>query len=167
MSEWRKIPDYPDYEVSNFGSVRSLKFNKIKYLSQASVSADGAYRAIELWKNKQGKRQYIHRLVLKAFVGPPPTSRHECNHIDGDKSNNKATNLEWTTSSENKKHGVRNGLYPVGDECPWAKLTSKDVTTIKAMRADGMTYQAISEYFPVSRTQIGRIMNGKRWKQYG
>lgn len=40
------------------------------------------------------------------FLPPKPTDKHELNHIDGNKSNNAVSNLEWVTSSENKRHKV-------------------------------------------------------------
>ena len=47
----------------------------------------------------------VHRLVAHAFLGPPPSqSAREVNHIDGNCSNNRICNLEWTTPSENIRH---------------------------------------------------------------
>lgn len=52
---------------------------------------------------------YIHREVAKAFV-PNPDNKPSVNHIDGNKHNNCATNLEWATSSEQMQHAVKTGL---------------------------------------------------------
>ena len=166
-SHWKTIEEFPDYQVSQFGEVRSLKFDKTRILKQKSVGADRGYRSVELWKNRRGKKHFVHRLTLETFGGKPPTNKHECNHKNGIKHNNNFTNLEWTTSSENKTHGVQNGLYPSGDSCSWAKLTEKDVEAIKQMRQNGMTHQSIADQFNVQRRHIGRILDGTRWKNYG
>ena len=57
--------------------------------------------AIPSQGNKQCKR-YVHRLVAEAFI-PNPEGKREVNHIDGNKLNNEASNLEWVTSSENQR----------------------------------------------------------------
>jgi hypothetical protein len=167
MVVWLPIKDYPDYEVSDDGQVRSLKFSKIRILKQQHTGADRAYRRIELWYNRIPARFYVHTLVLQAFIGPPIGDKNECNHKDSIKHNNHIDNLEWVTSSGNKIHGVINGLYPCGEQCSWTKLSAENIMTIKDMYANGMTHEAIAKHFPVKRRQISRILQGTRWKNYG
>lgn len=57
------------------------------------------------------KRVYEHRLVALHYLDTPEPERTEVNHIDGNKLNNHYTNLEWVTSTENKQHAIKNGLY--------------------------------------------------------
>jgi len=56
-------------------------------------TADGQYRT-----------EAVHRLVTIAFLGPPPTKRHQVNHIDHTRTNNVPSNLEWVTPAENIQH---------------------------------------------------------------
>ena len=165
-SHWITIDYCTDYQVSQFGEIRSRKFDKIRTLKQKPVGRHRDYRAVELWNNGKSKQYYVHRLVLEAFSGGPPTSTHECNHKDGIKHNNHITNLEWTTSSENTRHAVQNKLHMSGEDCPWSKLTENDVETIKHMRQEGMTHKSIAEQFNVQSRQIGRILDGTRWKNH-
>ena len=69
------------------------------------------YLMVHLTKHNQIKSYLVHRLVAITFL-PNPESKPEVNHIDGDKLNNNAYNLEWTTRSDNLKHAYRNNLKP-------------------------------------------------------
>lgn len=53
----------------------------------------------------------LHRLVAMVWIGPQPDDKPWVNHKNGDKSNNHADNLEWTTISENIKHKFDTGLH--------------------------------------------------------
>lgn len=62
---WKTIEDYPDYQISNYGNVKSLKFGKEKIMKQEIDK--GNYRRIELFKNGKGKTFKVHRLVYFTF----------------------------------------------------------------------------------------------------
>ena len=99
---WKTIEEAPNYEVSNLGRVRNKKTQRI--LNPGAYGATGYKQvnmAIPSEGNKQRKR-YVHRLVAMAFVDNPEGKR-EVDHINGDKTDNRAENLEWVTSSENQK----------------------------------------------------------------
>lgn len=64
---------------------------------------------VELWKNGQHKTYLVHRLVASAFV-PNPLNKPCVNHKDGNPLNNRPTNLEWCTYSENQIHAFKNRL---------------------------------------------------------
>lgn len=111
----RAIPGYEGiYEISNLGRVYS-----VPRLSKNGNQCGGYYLKLQQYSNgyqfvhltKDGitKQFLVHRLVAESFL-QPQDNRCEVNHIDGDKHNNKASNLEWCTRSENCKHAVENGL---------------------------------------------------------
>jgi HNH endonuclease len=52
----------------------------------------------------------VHSLVAQAFIGPRPSRRHTVNHINGDKLDNRASNLEWATNREQQRHAASLGL---------------------------------------------------------
>lgn len=92
IEQWKTIFDYPDYEVSNLGRVRSLKFGKEKLLSPGIHSK--GYLIVSLCKNGDLKHYLVHRLVAQAFL-PNPLNLPEVNHKDENKLNNCVDNLEW------------------------------------------------------------------------
>lgn len=104
--EWKPCLGYENfYEASNLGSIRSLRKNKNlkptinKYgYCKVSLTGDNSYKTVN-----------VHRIIAQTFI-PNPNNKPQVNHIDGDKSNNRVDNLEWTTREENMKHAHLNGL---------------------------------------------------------
>lgn len=104
VEEWKAVKGYEGlYEVSNLGKVRNAK--TLHNLS-AFKNSQGYYR-LTLWKNNKQKKYSVHRIVAEAFI-PNIHNKPQVNHIDEDKSNNKASNLEWCTQIENHNHGTIN-----------------------------------------------------------
>lgn len=104
---WKSIEGYEDlYEVSNKGRVR----NKSGLILKGSTSATGGYRTVVLCKNGKKRGFGVHRLVAKAFV-ENPRNANVVNHLDENKTNNNADNLEWVTQKENVNYrGARTRL---------------------------------------------------------
>jgi len=59
--------------------------------------------------NLDGKVYFVHRVIAEHFI-PNPEQKPQINHIDGNKLNNAAANLEWVTNQENRDHAVRLNL---------------------------------------------------------
>ncbi len=64
------------------------------------------YRLAYLYKNSKKKNVQIHRLVADAFINNP-NGLEQVNHIDGDKTNNAVSNLEWCSCKDNIRHATR------------------------------------------------------------
>ena len=103
---WKDIEDFPNYEVSDQGRVRNKKTGHI--LSPVP-DKDGYFR-VHLGKDIVTKR--IHRLVAVAFI-PNVENKSQVNHINGDKMDNRASNLEWCSALENNTHALNTGLRNV------------------------------------------------------
>lgn len=110
MEIWRPVRKYENkYEVSNLGNVRSIDrvvFNAglarnvcLKGHLLKSAQIKGGYRVINLGR----KTAYVHRLVCEAFIEVIPDNM-TVNHIDGNKANNSASNLEILSYSDNHLH---------------------------------------------------------------
>ena len=105
MEVWKDIKGFEGlYRVSNTGKVFSTRRNK---LLQCKIDRYG-YRCVVLWNGKNNHRT-VHRLVADAFV-PHVEGCNIVNHIDCDKQNNNADNLEWTTVQGNTKHAYDNNV---------------------------------------------------------
>lgn len=116
---WKDIEGYEGlYQISNLGRIKSLSrfiyTNKEKtkgYYSENKIlrltSDDTGYLQVSLSKNGAVKKFHVHRLVAIAFI-PNIHNKPQINHIDRNRKNAKATNLEWVTDSENKYHAWKN-----------------------------------------------------------
>lgn len=103
---WKDIEGYENlYQISNLGRVKSFKTNKPKYMTPQPDSR--GYLQIGLIKDKKRKNFKIHRLVANAFINRLE-DKDFVNHINEDKQDNRAENLEWVAVVENNNHGTRN-----------------------------------------------------------
>ena len=98
---WKEILGYSDYYVSNYGRIKHYikTYNKYCLLSHHYNNYNGRY-----YVNIKNKTMQVARLVAHAFCAGYSEERNTINHIDGNKTNNNANNLEWVSQSENNKH---------------------------------------------------------------
>lgn len=101
---YKEIEDTQGYYL--IGSDGTIK-NRNRVLKTYIINS--GYVAIKLTAGGNKKHRLIHRLVAEAFI-PNPDEKKEVNHIDGNKLNNDVYNLEWVSSSENKRHALDIGL---------------------------------------------------------
>lgn len=121
MEQWKPIKGYEGcYEVSDLGNVRSvdrtvhtnIRFNKARIvrgrLLKLNLKNNGYY-TVDLCKDGKISSQTVHRLVAKAFL-PNPDSLKVVNHINGIKTDNNVSNLEWVSYKTNHWHAREHGL---------------------------------------------------------
>ena len=97
---FKPIPDYPKYEVSNLGRVKSLQYGKERILKPNSNGF--GYLKLYISKDCKIKTHYIHHLVAMAFLDHIPNGHKiVIDHIDENKQNNHATNLRIVTQRFN------------------------------------------------------------------
>lgn len=121
--QWRQIRGYPLYEVSTDGHVRRwtppMHRNGVELpvlpkpsLTQSTVNG---YQTVNLSIDGKAVKKYVHRLVLYTFRGEPPIG-YEARHLDGDRTNNRLSNLQWGSRSENTLDKVRHGTHPMANK---------------------------------------------------
>lgn len=107
QTKWRAVDGYDgEYYVSPDGRVYSTKRN---ILLKSNKSKTGYLRLSLCKKGNKPKCWLVHRIVAIAFI-PNNKNKPEVNHLNGIKSDNRVTNLQWATKAENLLHAEQNDL---------------------------------------------------------
>ena len=159
--EWRTIFDFPNYEVSNKGNIRSKEYNdSLGHLRSSKklkkqVNNCGYEYVILSSKEEKHKTLTVHRIVAKTFI-PNPEEKENVNHIDGNKLNNNVNNLEWTTTQENIIKRYEIGID--GNNYKRVSQFDKDGNLVGSFPS---SYEA-ERITGISRTHIGGCCRGER-----
>jgi hypothetical protein len=152
----RSIEKYPRYFVSADGRVFHQLLPELK---------PGGYMRIKLYHMPyKFKTIMLHRLVAAAWIGPAPTGRHDVDHLDGVRSHNNVTNLEWVTHAENMARArLRGDASKAGEKNPHAKLTEKQVLKIRSRLKAGVPNKTIAAEYHLSSGLVSMIRTRKIW----
>lgn len=155
MEHWRDLERFKNHQVSDEGRIRN---KKNRHVLKPILDKDG-YPRLSIGSVDNVP---IHRLVCETFNGPPTEERNQVNHIDCNRQNNRADNLEWCTPSENIKWGVDHGYVdPIKASKRAAELNPKPVRIVET----GEVFNSVKEcakYFGVKPTNISRVIVGER-----
>lgn len=170
--EWRPIEDFPGYEVSSFGRVRSFRplngrgpLTKTPRLLKQGSAKGKNYLRVGLSDGHQVAWHPVHKLVLEAFHGPRPSPDHDSCHNDGNAKNNRASNLRWDTRQANADDRIRHGTQVRGEQVSLAVLTETQVREIKSAVPTwkkGMG-RYFAQKFGVGNSAISSIKLGHTW----
>lgn len=168
MKKLITICKYPlkfNYYVTDDGKVWSERSQK--YMAMRK-DKDG-YLKVALVSNEvpEGKRHRysVHRLIMENFCPIENMSKLQVNHIDGDKTNNNLSNLEWVTCQENVDHAIKNNLR--AEVNGGAKLTKEEVfQVIDLLLSKRFTQSEIANFYNVTEDTIGKIKRKKTWKSF-
>lgn len=165
VETWKPVTDFEDsYEVSSFGNVRSKdRFRDGKHGS--TVPVKGRLMALKISKSgyailglcKNGKKHFksVHRLVAEHFIKNTDL-KPTVNHIDGVKTNNNVSNLEWSTHSEQMIHAVKNDLLEKRGTPKYTKKFKQEI--LEYYLSNPMSLRKLADKFSVSERTAGRIV---------
>lgn len=113
---WKTIEDYPNYMVSNMGRVKAINWNRENKEKEIKpYTTYKGYLRLRLCKNGKSKQFQIHRLVAQAFI-PNPENKPYIDHINTDRTDNRAENLRWVTNKENCNNPISKKHYSNGNK---------------------------------------------------
>jgi HNH endonuclease len=108
VETFKPIPGFPGYSVSEFGTVRGPRATTMSPADNGT-----GYLQVILYRHGKPHRRYVHRLVLMAHVGLPPSPTHQAAHWpNADRSDNRLENLRWATPRENAADKRRAATTP-------------------------------------------------------
>ena len=165
--EWKVILGYDGaYEVSDLGRVRSWKNGKWGRREEPRLMKmglnDHGYWRVTLTRDGAMGYHLVHRLVLLAFVGEPPTTEHQAAHINGHPLDASLPNLYWATVAENGEDRARHGRLK-GESHGNATLTEENVIEAVRLHNLGLGDATVAKRLGVTRAAIGRIIRREGW----
>lgn len=165
---WADIAGYEgSYQVSNLGKVRSL--DRVEHSDVwkrrarcgkelSAIKKRTGYMSVNLYKDGKMRTYCVHRLVAAAFIDKKPGDT-QVNHKNGNKTDNRASNLEWCTGSENVKHA-----FDVLKRKPSGHKRFSDSQIIE-IRSSSKSQRDIADEYGISRSMVGLIKQGKAYRE--
>lgn len=168
--EWRSIPGFPDYEVSEYGHLRRVRAGRTRragWVLKGYINAHG-YLCYKIMNAKREKvLAKAHRLVCLAFYGLPPDGREHVAHYDGNPLNNHYTNLRWASPKDNAEDAIRLGELR-GTKNGRAKLTEEEVIEIRkeyrARQGKHGTVAFLARKYGLSHSAMLSVVKGDHWR---
>lgn len=154
-----------NYTITSNGDVYSLDYGRTGKKKKLSPCDNGGYLSVGIYHKGKYHMLYIHRLVATYFI-KNKDNKPEVNHKNGNKKDNKVSNLEWSTSKENTDHAIKTGLRKIhtGENATDAKITKKTAIKIcKMLEKNKYGTREIADKIGVDFHIISNIKHKKCW----
>jgi len=170
---WKPVVGYEGlYEVSSLGRLKRLPRTAGAGEATRSLSEkimkpgkhSFGYSQFTLTKGGETENVLLHRLVLEAFDGPPPSPGLLALHGDGDPSNNRRNNLRWGTHKDNVEDSILHGTIYSGAKHHSSKLTDEDVHQIRRLADAGAPFAWIGSQYGIAYQNAARIGRRQVWR---
>ena len=155
--EWRRVAGFPRYLVSSCGRIKNVEGKLLKHATQFG------YARVAVWANGLVSHKSLARLVAEAFIGPCPPNL-QVNHMDCNKKNNRADNLEYVTQHQNIRHAIANGRWIFGKRNGNVKLNWSVVRRMRHLYPK-VSSEKLGKMFGVSSQHVLRVVTHKQWKE--
>ena len=171
---WKDIRGYVGlYQVSSLGRIRSVdrivrnatsSYVRSGQIVKPWMGKTATYYTVSLSGNGKCIKRMVHRIVAEHFL-PDWDASKEVNHIDGNKHNNRADNLEMCTRQENIRHSIDARLRnDSGENSSNAKLTNEQARQIRELHRSGIMQVELAQRFGVCKQTICDIVRNKKYK---
>lgn len=167
------------YEVSSCGRIFSLPrrvyvnrgrgyYYNLVGRELARCTSNSGYTSVGL--SEEAQRFYqglVHRMVAYTFLGVPAEGYDHVNHVDGDKSNNCVSNLEWVSRSQNMNHSFDNGLSDLGEDHKSSKYKEGVIAAVYRLAKEGrLSQDEIGNLYGMPQTVVSQIKNKRIWRRF-
>lgn len=165
--EWRVVPGFEAYEVSEYGHLRRIRpyrrHKQVGYILKQKRH-QGGYFYYDVSMDGRYRRLYVQRAVAFAFLGEPPFPKAQAAHKNGNKADNHYGNIYWATHYENAQDNIRHGVTNAGEKSPTSKLTWKIVEEIRQIYFSSLIpYAVLAEKYGVSQECVREVLQGITW----
>ena len=173
---WRAVPGYPAYEISDQARVRrchGVRGWAAGHVLRPASMPRGHLYVILTDPTGASRKQFMHRLVALAFIGPPPFLNALVLHHDDVPTNNRPANLYWGTRRENaddarlnrrRDTGPRSQGAQPGEANSSAVLTEDQVRRIRGMLGLGLCGACVARLHGVRKETVYAIAKGRTWR---
>lgn len=161
------IPNYKHYLVSSDGLTitNTLTGRELRQRDQLTKGKPTGYKYVTLYKSGELYQGIsVHRLVALAHI-PNPENKPWVNHKDGNKANNNALNLEWTTIQENILHSIETGLrtYKRGAEHHnTGAKRSQQTKKLQSQQKQGENHPKFKGYYFINGTRFASLNEAEK-----
>lgn len=153
------VPGYPNYILTPEGHFFSL--HSMFYLEETPDHS--GYVSVKLSHKGKTKKHYNHITTAKLYCHRPP-NKNFVNHIDRNRRNNAADNLEWLTRAENMQHAVRTGVRTSAKKTARLDINGNVLQVYNSATEASKDMKISKESICYACRVYGRRSNGFLWK---